>query len=144
MDKTKQTQIIANNTKRLMALFDMNVTTLSKQAGVDHGTISKLRSEDTLPNPTVKIITGLANAFGIEPWMLLIENFPFNVGRNRLHLKSISEDGYIMLKVFESCDNETVRYALLEAAKQAIKPLDERASNQIADIQSTYLAKRSV
>jgi len=137
MEKTKQVQIIAANTKRLMKTGDWNLSSLSKDSHVDHGTISKLLSDYALPNPTTKIITGLANSFKVAPWMLMIENFPFDSLGNRQPLTQISTSGYMLLELYESASEEK-RKSLLDYVAYQLRA-DPKAEHKIREAQTKYL-----
>ena len=132
---------LSNNIKRLMQIREIpSLTQLADRCAgeITTRTLSGLVNYHEDNNPSLEKLQILARVFRVKVWMLLIEDFPFSVAISTKPPKRITSDGYTLLRVFESCTNDQVRYALLEATKQAIKPLDERASNQIADAQAHY------
>lgn len=135
MDKTKQVRIIADNTRRLMQAADMTFTRLSKESRVDQGTISKLLATDTLPNPTMKVITGIASAFNIAPWMLLVESFPFHLVGSK-PLKTVSDDSYILLRLYEDATPE-LRRSILDYVSYQVRG-DKKTEDRIKEAASKY------
>ncbi len=137
--------VIAKNIESLIRLQKSKIghaSALAKKMGVSKTTTTALLKNPDGSNPTLKNLQGMAESLKTELWMLFVDDFPFEAVTGS-PLKKISADGYTLLNVFESCNDEKVRYAMLEAAKQAIKPLDEKSSILIAETQSRYLSGQS-
>jgi len=138
----KTTKIIKENLKSLMR--ELGIPTpyaLAKICKVDQKTANNLISDNGNPNanPTIKVIESYANPLKIEPWMLLMKNFPFKeVIKNKRILKEITPEGYLLLSAFESAP-ENVRYSIMDAVALAISHTDITSTNMIKESQAAYI-----
>lgn len=108
---------------------------LSKIAKIDQKTVSSILSEDSAPNPTLKVITALAKALKLEPWMLLVPDFPIDtLGRRRL--KTISKKGYQILKIFELAPEHS-QASILDFAAYNMQS-DSNLAREIREIRAEY------
>jgi transcriptional regulator with XRE-family HTH domain len=134
-----QVEIIIRNVQRLMELRGVpSGSALAKMAKLNQATVSKLLEKDEISNPTMRVLESIASALGVPAWMLLILDFPYQSVAGRKPLTRLSDEGYLVLRAFESAQ-PMVRYAILEAVAHATCKTDEKASCQIKDMQSKYL-----
>jgi len=64
-------------------------------------TLGNFLNEPEERSPWVKTILTLANVLKVEPWMLMIKNFPFEEMGIGKRVKKISPAGYRLLVLFE-------------------------------------------
>ncbi len=134
-------ETIRTNIRRLMerdAIRSENA--LAKMANVDQKTINNLLAHDTLPNPTTKVLAAIATSFRVEPWMLLIQDFPWDAVSTK-PVDHISSSSYRLLSAVEQADDEQ-RKAILDYAVFQLRE-NERRANLIRDARSQYLPSLS-
>lgn len=131
---------IRNNITRLRDLREVTVTYIAKKSRslVTQSSLSKFMSHPEESNPTVKTLRGIAAATRIEPWMLLIKDFPFE-GANGEPLSKISKEGYLFLCAFEKATPETRRSLMKQMADMVSEfDNDKKNSKQLKDDCSDY------
>lgn len=106
--KTHNEKII-RNIKKSCAVAGLTPTEVARKSKgmVTQSTLSKLLSYPEESNPTLKTLIGVSNATGTQPWMFLLEDFPFESVKQIKPIKKISKEGYILLKAFEESSSET-------------------------------------
>ena len=111
-------------------------------ADVDPKTVNNLLTDmpDPKSNPTAVNLRKIAKALGVEAWMLLIENFPFEEIA-KPSLKHISADGYALLNLYESATEEK-RASLLDYMSYQLR--GSAAESKVRDVQSRYLTPTAV
>lgn len=114
-----------------------SLTQLAHQARLDPKTVTGLMAKDALPNPTAKNLYKLAKALKVEPWMLMIEGFPFYQVKG-IPLRSISGPTYTIANAMEH-EPENIKLLMMEAASHVLRGVDPRWSNHIKDVQTEYL-----
>lgn len=72
--KTKTLAVVAANVARLRADAGWTQTVLSRKAGISQRSVSGLEQQQKAP--TLDTLTGLAEAFKVPPWMLLLPVLP--------------------------------------------------------------------
>lgn len=83
--------------------IDYDIEIARKSGGmITQSAISKFMTAPETSNPTVEKLRGMAKGLKIEPWMLLVPNFPFDALTNAKVVSSISPEGYRLLAAFES------------------------------------------
>lgn len=83
--------------------IDYDIDIARKSGGmITQSAISKFLKAPETSNPTVEKIRGMAKGLKLEPWMLLVPNFPFEALTNAKAVSSISLEGYRLLAAFES------------------------------------------
>jgi hypothetical protein len=92
-------------------------------------------------NPQLSTLRGIADAFRVETWMLLVPNFPFSAIDHK-PIKKITYEGYKLLAAFESLPDDK-RKAILDfalfqmhessQAKQIRETRLEYTSNQLKE-----------
>lgn len=108
---------------------------LAKLAKVDQKTISSILSSESAPNPTLKVITAISKALKLEPWMLLVPDMPVDIIQGS-RIKTISHQGYRLLKIFESAP-ENNKISILDFAAYSMKT-DPVKSSSVQEIRATY------
>ena len=102
----KQIDIIRTNIRQLMARDSVpSENALAKKAGVDQKTINNLLAVDTLPNPTLKVLDSIAEAFEVATWMLWVDGFDFTVV-GKTPLMRMTAQGYQLFNAFENISDE--------------------------------------
>lgn len=111
--KLSSAQVIAQNIKVLMAADDLSQAALGRKAGVAQTLLSGLLSrEDGIKNPQSSTLDKIADAFGIEPWKLLVPD----ADADFLKGKSIET----LVENFASCGTEG-RSAILRTAENEVR-----------------------
>ncbi len=109
---------------------------LSRAAGVDQKTISNLLADNTLPNPTTKVIQKIAKALKVEAWMLLVPGFPFEKMTEK-PLKTLSPISYNLLEHMEA-EPDAIKLMILHAASHALCQLDDKRSHKLKEIHARW------
>lgn len=98
---------------------------------ITQSALSKFLSSPETSNPTVEKIRGVADGLGVEAWMLLVKNFPWEaIGKNK-PLQQISSQGYAMLAMFETL-SEQDRKSIFDYMEFVLKN-DERNTNVVRE-----------
>lgn len=130
--------IIRGNIANLMGLRNISsMYALSVQAKVADKTVSNLMADDVISNPTVKVLTSLARVLRVEPWMLLVEDFPFEQIKGK-PLKQIHGPAYVVADAMEH-ETHVVQLLMMEAVSHALRGIDPKRSNYIKEEQASYL-----
>lgn len=126
MDK-KTADMIKQNVMNLMELRGIpSGNALAKLSGLSQRTISNILAEDEFPNPSVKVLSQLADSLGVKAWMLLLDSFPFDsIGLSK-PLQGVSHEGYRLLRAYEDLPDDR-RKAILDFAIFQAKENDRRA-----------------
>lgn len=86
----------------------------AEHCGLAQATINKIFNSDT-EIPTTKTILTIAERNGAAPWMLLMNNFPFQA-TGKKPIREISAEGYRLLDAFEHSSNQTKEAILSQMA----------------------------
>ena len=122
--------------KRLRGVeYDIDIA--RKSGGlITQSAISKFMSAPETSNPTVEKLRGIAQGLKIEPWMLLVQNFPFEF-MGAKPLDQITGEGYRLLTVFESLPDDK-RKTILDFVLFQINEVAPAAAKQIREARATY------
>lgn len=107
---------VRGNLRRLKQLDRITTNqALAKQMGVSTRTVNQLMSESAESNPRIDTVDLVAKTLGIETWMLLVPEFPFQAlpRKGALNLK---EESILILKVLDKATDED-RKSIREYAK---------------------------
>jgi hypothetical protein len=108
-------EIIKENIKRLMRLNDIkSAYALAKSCSIDTKTVNNLISKEHANpniNPTIKKIESYAKPFQVHPWMLLVQDFPFEI-IEKSQLEKITPEGYVLLQAFEQASPDSRKQIL--------------------------------
>lgn len=107
--------VIRDNVTKLMLLRGIkSQTQFAKTVGVAQRTINKLYLPEITP-PSLSTINSIAESLKIEPWMLLVPNFPWEKvsGSN---VKTISAHGYTLIRNYEHASAATQQALLMQMA----------------------------
>lgn len=133
-------KIVSDNIVTLMERESLGVNALGRKLPglVSPATITKFTATPDEANPKISTIQHLSEALKVSPWMLLIEDFPFEVLKNRKLLNKVSADGYALLSLYEAATAEK-RKEILNYVSYQLKdtPGVER---KIQDTKDRYLA----
>lgn len=111
--KLSSAQVIAQNIKALMVANDLSQAALGRKAGVAQTLLSGLLSrEEGIKNPQSSTLDKIADAFGIEPWKLLVRD----ADADFLQGKSVE----VLLESFASCGSEG-RSVILRVAENEVR-----------------------
>ncbi len=89
-------------------------------------------------NPTIKTLRAISKVLEIEPWMLLMPNFPFeSIGGKPVC--TVTHEGYRLLAVFESLPDDK-RKAILDYTLFQINEAAPQQAKQIRDTRTHYKA----
>ncbi len=136
-------QWIAANIRKLVDLgYVENISSLAISAGMTKPTLTTFMKEPQLRNLSINKLLAIAQAAKVEPWMLLVPDFPFEELKNDRPVKCISPMSYALLRTVESKD-DSVKLMLLEAVSASLRIIDERGSDQLKETQAAYMSKRS-
>ena len=130
---------IRHNTTNLISTGDFeSLHAFCKKANMDYKTVANLLADDFISNPTVRIVYKLSKALGVEPWMLMIKDFPFDQVKGR-PLKTMSGPTYIIANAMEHADHN-VQLLMMESASQTLRGINDKHSQKIKKAQASYLA----
>lgn len=131
-------EVIRKNIATLVKLRNLrSLTQLANKSGLDPKTITGMMAADAMPNPRTKNLVKIARALKVEPWMLLVENFPFHMIKGK-PLKKLSGPSYVVANAMEQ-ESQMVKMIMMEAASQALSNVDNEQSAAIKDAQAQYL-----
>lgn len=132
--------IVRKNASTLIGLRGFEtLNSFAKHARMDYKTISNLLADDFISNPTLKVVHKLAKSLKVEPWMLLVKDFPFDQVKSR-PLKSLSGLTYVVANAMEQ-ETDTVKLLMMESASHVLRGVDAKQSDQIKEAQTAYLKK---
>lgn len=135
---------IAANIRRLVDTKRVKeagtISALAKKAGLSKPTLTTFMNEPELRNISMDTLVACAHVLKVEPWMLLIPDFPFDAIKT-LPVKKISASGYTLLDIYEQ-ESDFVKYGMMEAVSHSLCKVDENRSHQIKEAQATYLVNR--
>lgn len=128
-----------NNAKAVFGI-DYDIDIAEKSGGlITQSALSKFLCSPETNNPTIRKIRGMAYGLKIEPWMLLVPNFPFDAIGHK-PLAKISRDGYRLLAAFESLPDDKRKEILAFAAFQVRD--DPASSRKIEDVRTSYAPRQ--
>lgn len=135
---------LSRNIKRLMAIAGIpSMTNLADRCAgeITPKSITRMVNTPDEGNPTLEKMQVIARALKVKPWMLLLEDFPFEDTRREKNLNKISANGYEMLRIFEEASIEK-QQSMLDYAAYNLRenPGAERA---IRVLQAKYNTKDS-
>lgn len=141
----EETRILADNILRAIAAGRnsrvKHATDLAQQAGVSKSTLSQLIKSPDERNPRLNVLVDVARVLKVPLWSLFVPDFPFDAA-GKTPLKSISDDGYVMLKAFEA-ENEMVKYSMMNAASLTLQEVNERSASEIREAAAKYNTQRT-
>lgn len=114
----------------------------AKHCGLPQRTINKVFLNDA-ELPTTKTLIAIAERNGVEAWMMLVRDFPWDaVGHEKMD--HISSQGYLLLKAFERSTPDTKK-AILSQMAFLLKNDEnkERESMQLMESKAQYSQSRS-
>jgi len=130
--------IIRRNIAHLMGIREIpSMNALSKQAKLADKTVSNLMADDVISNPTIKVVVSIAKVLKVEPWMLMIDDFPFDKVKGR-PLRTMSGPTYVIADAMEH-ESKTTQLLMMESASQTLRGIDNKYSKLIKDAQANYL-----
>lgn len=135
--------IIRQNIDRLLRMREIQSRRqLAAMANVDPKTVNSLLTDAGTPKTNISItkLSKIARALGVEIWMLLIRDFPFDTAANR-NIKKITPSGYQLLYSFERASSDMIRYAMLDSIAHSLSRVDDQAAGQIKEAQIRYFTK---
>lgn len=137
--KKRIDQIISENVRRLYEANGLkSENELAKKSGVSQKTINFLFDADIVSNPTATVLERLAKHFGIKPWMLMIEDFPFSLVKTK-PLNSFSGPTYVIADAMERVALP-VQLLIMEACSHVLLSVDKKQSVSIKADQARYLS----
>lgn len=133
---------IRHNTTTLIGLRGFeSLHAFCKKAKMDYKTVANLLADDFISNPTVKVVHKLAKALSVEPWMLMVRDFPFDQIKGH-PLRTMSGPTYIVANAMEH-EEKNVQLLMMESASQTLRGIDDKRSAQIKDAQASYLTTKT-
>lgn len=107
--------VIRDNITELMKIRGFkSQTQFAKAAGVAQRTINKLYLPEVTP-PSLTTVNSIADGLKIEPWMLLVPNFPWE-SLKKSNVKRFSAHGYTLLNNYEHSSAATQQALLMQMA----------------------------
>lgn len=136
-------QWIASNIK---ALVDSgradSISGLAVRAGLTKPTLTTFIKEPELRNISIDKLIAIAHVLRVDPWVLMLPDFPIDcIGQGKT-LSTISHEGYRLLSVFEGLADDK-RKAILDYVLYQLKEEEATKAKQIRDARAQYKARPS-
>ena len=132
----KKQWIAANITALVKAGRADNVSSLAVRAGFTKPTLTTFIKNPEIRNVNIDLLIAISEVMRIEPWVLLMPDFPVDALGQGRPPKRVTHEGYRLLSVFESLPDDK-RKAILDFA--AFQTRDDPASSRkIEDVRIKY------
>lgn len=131
--------VIAKNIIALRGQFE-SLSDFARKAGIAPATLTTFLKNPEERNITLDNLFSISDICGVELWMLLIEEFPFEEIKKKKPLKRISADGYALLDLYErapaSARSEMLNYVAYQLRENPI------AERKIRETQQRYTSAK--